>query len=228
MIKSSSFATLMVASVLARHPTVTGVAARCSNDKDNGGAVKDETVLDNTLNGAMVALAIAFAVVTTLPPSSLAMTPHSDASQSSARPQVSQVSQASSLLNHTNGSSESDVRVGDCEAIDEDHLKSIYGYSVVESSDVRLSWTQRARPQRAFRPSNQSLQLLRRLSQEAHDLHAIPEYTEVPALTRCDSSLSMMSDFSSSTSSISDLHYLASTKKTKTSPMRNAEWAIME
>lgn len=55
------------------------------------------------------------------------------------------------------------------------------------------------------------------------------EHDDVPAMTQCDSLVSVSGDYLMSTRSSSDLLSLTSTKKTrKMSPQPNAEWAIIE
>lgn len=72
-------------------------------------------------------------------------------------------------------------------------------------------------------PNWYPLQLLHRTFQAQH------EHDDVPAMSSCDSLVSVSSDYSISTRSILDLPSLTSTTKTrKMSPQSNAEWAIME
>ena len=249
--ESSSFATLMVMSVLSHH-----------NSSAFTGSVDDESrKLDNDLYRATTVLAVAFAITSSLPPSSL------DVSQdfvecSTSRGCRSVVSiQGASEYNVPvikDTCDDASVDTTDCESVsDEDSCHSSAGLSecpsisdeeeeevddeeldqlanmlsVVESNAVTTSWTSRTRLSRKSKPRTllQQFQETYVSPMKTNDsLCSIPEYAGMPAMTPCDSLLSMSSAMSFSTRNSSTNLMSAPPKRMNMSPQRNAEWAIIE
>eukprot|EP00571_Detonula_confervacea_P015834 CAMPEP_0172301828 /NCGR_PEP_ID=MMETSP1058-20130122/3653_1 /TAXON_ID=83371 /ORGANISM="Detonula confervacea, Strain CCMP 353" /LENGTH=278 /DNA_ID=CAMNT_0013012107 /DNA_START=15 /DNA_END=847 /DNA_ORIENTATION=- len=246
MAQSSSFATLIFASLLSCH----SCTKRNSDDIDGEGRM-----VDSMLRGASIALVITFSVVTTLPPSSPALDRDFGLFvKSSAIPQASPNSSPES-----NDSCYSHSRVavanfkvdrGDDGKVNEyPHSTSSIRIFPQEVDGMVRVWTL-CKSSRWLalriqlrstvlnhvlicefsytclrsRGSRNPLQLLHRT------LQTIPEYDDVPAMTSCDSLMSISGDSSSiSTLSSQDFSSLTSKRKTmKMSPQPNAEWGIIE
>lgn len=250
--ESTSLTTLMVMSVLSYHQS----AVNCP-------AGQEVAKVNELLHSATAVLAVTFAITSSLPPSSLDKVLDLGKYNFSSTSTVVSIQGASDyLVPEIKDTCDSSVDTTACESISDDNscdsLVDMSGsedisdeeeidneeddqfsqtFSVVESDEVKSSWTSRVRMSKMKKPRSIVLQQLQAQyispMKSCDSLHSIPEYAGLPAMTPCDSLLSMSSGFSSFNTRCSSSNLLSVAHKTMTRNMnssarKNAEWAIIE
>lgn len=260
MTKSTSFATLIVASLLSvGRPERSRRCAGASNDSLKVEAAdKQEVLLDRLLSRASMALAVTFAVATTLPPSSLALRFDAPETSSSVAPPQDSAADSQEPIGDDGTSSISLDGAGsilppdvtripiafDDDDAEDDALATatLPALSFVDGNAVKDAWVRRSRSRSRSRNARKHNHIHhhRRHVLEIRHLESIieredDEYAAVPEMTPCDSSSSDLSSVSSigTRSSSQDLLGLSPAGKTRVTKRKavswqNAEWAIIE
>ena len=236
---ASAFATLIVAAILSHRPCV-GESKRCNNgaDKEGGSASDEGGVVETVLRGVVATLSITFAVTSTLPSSQLAFVHESSCAESeedkfhdclNSIPNFDDIASCSTCTNVQNARKEQE-NVGHTDRV----------YPIVDCNNVQTAWTRRTRLSRTCRANvflPQSQEASSKTHRDAKDeastvisreLISIPEFSEVPEMTRCDSVVSALSvDTSFSPRPCSDSFNLTPSRETKnvlSSLKQNEEW----